>query len=88
MSRMVGPSGTGSVKSYQRVCLFGAEVGAVEDLLQADDLRAGVGGLLDIGDVLVDHGLFGDLERGIGRRGVGGLNQRTADDARHADLPR
>ena len=39
--------------------LLGAEVGAVEDLLQADDLGAGFGGLLDVGDVLVDHGLLG-----------------------------
>ena len=39
--------------------LLGAEVGPVEDLLQADDLGAGFGGLLDVGDVLVDHGLLG-----------------------------
>ena len=68
ISRMVGPSGMGSVKSYQRGGLLGAEVRAVEDLLQADDLRAGFGGLLDVGDVLVDHGLLGGLERGVGRR--------------------
>ena len=63
--------------------LLGAEVRTVEDLLQADDLRAGFGGLLDVGHVLVDHGLLGGFERGVGRRGVGGLNQRTANDARH-----
>src|ERR1039457_1550636 len=63
--------------------LLGAEVGPVEDLLEADDLRAGPGGLLDISDVLIDHGLFGDLERGVGRGGVGGLNQRTANDTSH-----
>ena len=63
--------------------LLGAEVGPVEDLLEADDLGAGFGGLLDIGDVLVDHGLLGGFERGVGRRGVSGLNQRAANDARH-----
>src|ERR1039458_1903830 len=63
--------------------LLGAEVGPVEDLLEADDLRAGPGGLLDISDVLIDHGLFGDLKRGVRRGGVGGLNQRTANDTSH-----
>src|SRR5664280_336070 len=63
--------------------LLGAEVGPVEDLLEADDLRAGPGGLLDISDVLIDHGLLGGGKRGVRRGGVSGLNQRTANDARH-----
>jgi hypothetical protein len=40
MSLIVGPSGIGSAVSYQRVVLLGAEVGAVEDLLQAAHLGA------------------------------------------------
>src|ERR1035441_7459190 len=63
--------------------LLGAEIGPVEDLLEADDLGAGAGGLLDISDVLIDHGLLGGWKRGLRRGGVGGLNQRTANDARH-----
>ena len=78
-----GPVGDGLGEVVPLGGLLGAEVGAVEDLLEADDLGAGFGGLLDVGDVLVDHGLLGGCERGVGRRGVGGLNQRTANDARH-----
>ncbi len=63
--------------------LLGAEVRAVEDLLQADDLRAGFRGLPDVIDVLVDHGLLGGFERSVRRRDVGGLNQRAADISGH-----
>ena len=48
--------------------LLGAEVGAVEDLLEADDLRAGFGGLPDIADMLVDHALLDLGERSFGPR--------------------
>jgi hypothetical protein len=57
--------------------LLGAEVGAVEDLLQADDLRAGVGGLLDEAEVLLDHARFGFSERRIGGGCVRRLNEGT-----------
>ena len=40
--------------------LLGAKIGTVEELLQADELRAFSGGLSDQIDVLVDH-RFADL---------------------------
>ena len=68
--------------------LLGAEIRSVENLLEAHDLPAGGRGLADVGHVLVHHGLLGGFERGIRRGGVGGLNQRTADDTRHeSSLP-
>src|ERR1035437_5115713 len=78
-----GPVGDGLGEIVPAGSLLAAEVGSVEDLLEANDLRAGSGGLLDIGDVLIDHGLLGGGKRGVRWGGVGGLNQRTANDARH-----
>ena len=66
--------------------LLGAEVGAVENLLQADDLRAGRRRLTDVLDVLVDHGLLGGFERGVGRGGVGSLNERAPHVTGHEIL--
>ncbi len=40
------------------VLLHLAEVGAVEDLLKADDLGTLIGGLMGVVDVLFDHGVF------------------------------
>jgi len=63
--------------------LVAAKVGAVEKLLQADDLRPPAGRLLDQADVLVDHRLF-DL---LNRRGAGlrksGLNESASNDTWH-----
>ncbi len=63
--------------------LLGAEIGAVEDLLQADDLRAGGGRLLDVGHVLLDHGASWWLPAKHRGRRIGGLDQRTPHDTRH-----
>jgi len=54
--------------------LLGAEVGAGEDLLHADDLRAGLGGLADVSEVLFDHALADFVERSFGSGHVGGLD--------------
>ena len=43
--------------------LLGAEIRAGEDLLETNDLRAGVGSLADIDEMLVDHGLADGGER-------------------------
>ena len=59
--------------------LLGAEVRAVEDLLEADDLGAGLRRIFYIGDVLVEHRLLGHFERAVGSRRVGGLDQGTPD---------
>ena len=63
--------------------LLGAEVGAVEQLLQAEDLDALLAGVLDERQVLVDHPLLdvvgGSLERDVRLD----LDQAAADDSRH-----
>src|SRR5450432_2124284 len=63
--------------------LLRAEVRPVKNLLQATDLRPGIGGLLDIGHVLVDHGRLGGFERSVRRRRIRSLDQRTPYNARH-----
>jgi hypothetical protein len=63
--------------------LLGAKVGAVEDLLQADDLGAGGRGLADEGDMLFDHGLFLCSQGLRGRDSVGGLNDGTSNNTGH-----
>ena len=65
--------------------LLGAEVRAVEQLLQADDLDALFGGLGDHGDVLVDHRLLDLLDRRRGRLAERGLNQSAADNSGHGN---
>jgi hypothetical protein len=68
--------------------LPGAEVGAVEDLLQAEDLDALPAGLLDERDVLVEHRLL-DLRhrlRFIIER-IAALDQSADQLARHGVSP-
>ena len=65
--------------------LLGAEIRAVEQLLQADDLRPLLGGLGDQGDVLVDHRLLDDGDRRGRRLAERGLDQAASDDSRHDD---
>jgi hypothetical protein len=62
--------------------LLGAEVGAVEQLLQAEDLDFFLGGGGDQVLVLVDHLLL-DLREGVflGRPFTFSLNQTAAHDA-------
>ncbi len=67
--------------------LLGAEVGSVEDFLQADDLRAFAGCLADQAEVLVDHGLLDLGQRLLGGLHVGGLDERAANNARHGSDP-
>ena len=63
--------------------LFGAKVGAVEELLEAENLHALFGGLFDHGDMFFDHGVTnGGGVFGSGVSG-GGLNEAGFDDARH-----
>jgi hypothetical protein len=50
--------GSGSAAAYQRRSWLGQKYGAVEDLLQAEDLHALLGGLGDHRQVLVQHGLL------------------------------
>ena len=88
MSRVVGPSGIASTASYHRVALLGAEVGAGEDLLHAEDLHALAPGLLDQRHVLGDVRLADGVEL-LGRgAGVGGLDQAALDDSGHVVLSR
>ena len=63
MSCVVGPSGIGSAAAYHLHVLARAEIGLVEDLLEAQDLHARGGGLLDERDVGLDHA----LADGVGR---------------------
>jgi hypothetical protein len=63
--------------------LFGAEVRAVEQLLQANDLRSLRGGLFDEVDVLIGHGLLDLGDRRRGRLAQGCLDQSAANDAGH-----
>ncbi len=64
--------------------LAGAEVGAVEDLLEAEDLHALLRRLVDEREVLVEHRLLdpGDRLRLV-IEGVAALDQPTPDDVRH-----
>src|ERR1017187_7456909 len=67
--------------------LLGAEIRTVEQLLEAHDSRAGVGGLPDIAQMLVDHGPLDLWQRQI-RRGIRvRLDERTADETWHACAP-
>ncbi len=67
--------------------LAGAEVGAVEDLLEAEDLDAAAGGLFDHRDVLVEHRLLdvGDGDALVVDR-VAALDEAAADDRGHVWL--
>src|SRR5882762_8022016 len=68
--------------------LFGAEVGAVEKLLQAEDLHLFLCGIGDQALVLGDHFLFDFGERELFRRPLTlGLNQAAANDTGHATPP-
>jgi len=73
--------GLGEVVPTRR--LLGAEIGAVKDFLQADDLRTIGGSFADHRHVLVGRDLLDLVERARRRLGVGGLDQGAADDARH-----
>jgi hypothetical protein len=68
--------------------LSGTEVGAVEDLLQTEDLHALLPGVFDEGDVLVEHRLL-DLGDGLALviERVRALNQTGADDLGHLRIP-
>ena len=66
--------------------LLRREVGAVEQLLQAEDLDAARGRLFDEAEVLGDHRLAHLGQAGlVGREDVAGLDEAAADDAWHAD---
>jgi hypothetical protein len=66
--------------------LLRREVGAVEQLLQAEDLDAASGGLVDEADVFGDHRLAHVGQAGLVRReDVAGLDEAAADDAWHGD---
>src|SRR5882762_7346225 len=68
--------------------LFGAEVGAVEKLLQAEDPHLFLCGIGDQALVLGDHFLFDFGERELFRRPLTlGLNQAAANDTGHATPP-
>ena len=66
--------------------LLRREVGAVEQLLQAEHLHAARAGLVDEAQVLGDHRLAHVGQAGlVGREDVAGLDQAAADDAWHGD---
>src|SRR5687767_12528152 len=68
--------------------LTGAEVGAVEQLLEADDLGALRGGLGQVTGVLVDHRPLDLLDGTAGVSvGDGGLDKRASYDAGHTITP-
>ncbi len=68
--------------------LFGAEVRAVEKLLQSEDLHFFPGGVGNQALVLGDHFLLDFGERELFRRPLTlGLNQATANDTGHATPP-
>ena len=64
-----------------------AEVGTVEDLLEAEDLHALLAGFVDERQVDVDGRLpdLVDGRRGIGERS-GGLDQAADDSSRHSGI--
>jgi hypothetical protein len=67
--------------------LRGTEVGAVEDLLQAENLDTALARLLDEGQVLVEHRLPDDGDGGVRViDGVGALDETADDLARHETL--
>src|SRR6266481_2684841 len=68
--------------------LLGAEVRAIEKLLEAEDLHLFLGGIGNQALVLGDHFLLDIGERKLFRRPLTlGLNQATANRARHATPP-
>src|SRR6266481_1712749 len=68
--------------------LFGAEIRAVEELLQSEDLHFFLCGIGDQALVLGDHFLSDFGERELFRRPLTlGLNQAAADDTGHATPP-
>src|SRR5690606_13002584 len=64
--------------------LAGAEVGPVEDLLEAEELHALLAGLLDHREVLFDHRVAHLLDRSVLLvEGVGHLNEAADYLSRH-----
>ena len=63
---MVGPSGIGSVKSYQRICCSAQKYGPLKISCRQVICAPALGGLGDVVLVLVDHGLLHFCERRVG----------------------
>jgi len=63
--------------------LFGAEIGPVKNLLQTNDMAALFGGLFEKADVLLNHGLFNDVQGRGAFVGAAGLNQSSANYSWH-----
>ncbi|MNR90109.1 hypothetical protein D3C72_210870 [compost metagenome] len=63
--------------------LLGGEVGAVEDLLEAEDLNALAARFVDLLHMLVDHRLLDTLQRLGGIDHVRGLDQAAFHDSGH-----
>jgi hypothetical protein len=83
---VVGPSGTrlGEVVPLGR--LLGAEVGAVEQLLEAEDLHALLRGLLGEAHRLLDLGVVDGFEAGGAVELETGLHEARLDDTRHEGI--
>ena len=86
ISLIVGPSGIRSIMLVPARLLLGAEVRAVEELLQAEDLDAAPRRLVDERQVLVDHRLLDVVGRALERHVGLDLNQSAAHDPAHGTL--
>jgi hypothetical protein len=81
-----GAAGDGLGERVPARLLLGAEIRAVEKLLQAQDLGLLASGLLDESHVLLDHRLLDSGQSRIRSLDVPGLDQSAANDARHGPL--
>ena len=84
MSLMVGPVGHALGQVVPLRLLLGAEVRAVEELLQAEDLAPSSAPPRSISvDVLVDHRLLDRGKPALGRQHVPGLDESAAHRPGH-----
>src|SRR5262249_331494 len=66
--------------------LFSTEIRSIEEFLQANNLRPSIGSPGNESDVLLSHCLPDLRDRRRDRFAECGLNQSTANDARHEEL--